>query len=117
MRTALARRASRPAATVKTPSLRNIGTSSLHAVPHFSSCAINEAVVAVLRHWQAATDCDGVRRRTMLISGEGGGRPMEFGMFHEFQRLPGASEPSAFADSFAQIDAAEQLGLDAMWLA
>jgi len=42
---------------------------------------------------------------------------MEFGMFHEFQRLPGASEPSAFADSFAQIDAAEQLGLDAMWLA
>jgi alkanesulfonate monooxygenase SsuD/methylene tetrahydromethanopterin reductase-like flavin-dependent oxidoreductase (luciferase family) len=42
---------------------------------------------------------------------------MEFGMFHEFQRLPGASEPSAFADSFAQIDAAERLGLDAMWLA
>ena len=42
---------------------------------------------------------------------------MEFGMFHEFQRLPGASEPSAFADSFAQIDAAEKLGLDAMWLA
>ncbi len=42
---------------------------------------------------------------------------MEFGMFHEFQRLPGASEPSAFADSFAQVDAAEKLGLDAMWLA
>jgi alkanesulfonate monooxygenase SsuD/methylene tetrahydromethanopterin reductase-like flavin-dependent oxidoreductase (luciferase family) len=42
---------------------------------------------------------------------------MEFGMFHEFQRLPGASEPSAFADSFAQVDAAERLGLDAMWLA
>jgi len=42
---------------------------------------------------------------------------MEFGMFHEFQRLPGASEPSAFADSFAQIDAAEKLGLDPMWLA
>lgn len=42
---------------------------------------------------------------------------MEFGMFHEFQRLPGASEPSAFADSFAQIDAAERMGLDAMWLA
>lgn len=42
---------------------------------------------------------------------------MEFGMFHEFQRLPGASEASAFADSFAQVDAAERMGLDAMWLA
>jgi len=42
---------------------------------------------------------------------------MEFGMFHEFQRLPGASEPSAFADSLAQVDEAERLGLDAMWLA
>ena len=42
---------------------------------------------------------------------------MEFGMFHEFQRLPGASEAAAFADSFAQVDAAERLGLDAMWLA
>lgn len=42
---------------------------------------------------------------------------MEFGMFHEFQRLPGASDQAAFADSFAQIDAAERLGLDAMWLA
>lgn len=42
---------------------------------------------------------------------------MEFGMFHEFQRLPGASDASAFADSFAQVDAAERMGLDAMWLA
>jgi alkanesulfonate monooxygenase SsuD/methylene tetrahydromethanopterin reductase-like flavin-dependent oxidoreductase (luciferase family) len=42
---------------------------------------------------------------------------MEFGMFHEFQRLPGASDASAFADSFAQVDEAERLGLDAMWLA
>ena len=42
---------------------------------------------------------------------------MEFGMFHEFQRLPGASDVHAFADSFAQIDEAERLGLDAMWLA
>src|SRR5260221_9139099 len=46
-----------------------------------------------------------------------GGSKMEFGMFHEFQRLPGASEPSAFADSMAQVDEAERLGLDAMWLA
>src|SRR4051812_25396572 len=43
--------------------------------------------------------------------------PMEFGMFHEFQRLPGATDASAFADSFAQVDEAERLGLDAMWLA
>ncbi len=42
---------------------------------------------------------------------------MEFGMFHEFQRLPGATEAEAFADSFAQVDAAERMGLDAMWLA
>ncbi|MFI5001335.1 MAG: LLM class flavin-dependent oxidoreductase [Reyranellales bacterium] len=42
---------------------------------------------------------------------------MEFGMFHEFQRLPGVSEAAAFAQSFAQVDAAERLGLDAMWLA
>ena len=42
---------------------------------------------------------------------------MEFGMFHEFQRSPGASEAAAFADSFAQVDEAERLGLDAMWLA
>ena len=42
---------------------------------------------------------------------------MEFGMFHEFQRLPGASDASAFADSLAQVDEAERLGLDAMWLA
>ncbi|HEY4168704.1 MAG TPA: LLM class flavin-dependent oxidoreductase, partial [Reyranella sp.] len=42
---------------------------------------------------------------------------MEFGMFHEFQRLPGATDASAFADSFAQVDEAERLGLDAMWLA
>jgi alkanesulfonate monooxygenase SsuD/methylene tetrahydromethanopterin reductase-like flavin-dependent oxidoreductase (luciferase family) len=42
---------------------------------------------------------------------------MEFGMFHEFQRLPGTTDARAFADSFAQVDAAERLGLDAMWLA
>jgi alkanesulfonate monooxygenase SsuD/methylene tetrahydromethanopterin reductase-like flavin-dependent oxidoreductase (luciferase family) len=42
---------------------------------------------------------------------------MEFGMFHEFQCPPGHSEEQAFAESFAQVDAAEQLGLDALWLA
>jgi len=42
---------------------------------------------------------------------------MEFGMFHEFQRVPGQTEAAAFAESFEQVDAAERWGLDAMWLA
>src|SRR5215472_4532855 len=42
---------------------------------------------------------------------------MEFGMFHEFQALPGETPAQSFANSFAQVDAAEQWGLDAMWLA
>ena len=41
----------------------------------------------------------------------------EFGMFHEFQCPPGTTPEAAFAESFAQIDAAEEWGLDAMWLA
>jgi alkanesulfonate monooxygenase SsuD/methylene tetrahydromethanopterin reductase-like flavin-dependent oxidoreductase (luciferase family) len=42
---------------------------------------------------------------------------MEFGMFHEFQRMPGQSEAEAFTTSFEQVDAAERSGLDVMWLA
>jgi len=42
---------------------------------------------------------------------------MEFGMFHEFQQPPGTGAAEAFRQSFAQVDAAERLGLDAMWLA
>ena len=42
---------------------------------------------------------------------------MEFGMFHEFQRMPGQTEAEAFATSFEQVDAAERCGLDVMWLA
>jgi len=42
---------------------------------------------------------------------------MEFGMFHEFQWSPGETEAAAFAHSFAEVDAAERWGLDAMWLA
>ena len=42
---------------------------------------------------------------------------MEFGMFHEFQRVPGQTEEEAFTDSFEQVDAAERYGLDVMWLA
>jgi alkanesulfonate monooxygenase SsuD/methylene tetrahydromethanopterin reductase-like flavin-dependent oxidoreductase (luciferase family) len=46
-----------------------------------------------------------------------GGAAMEFGMFHEFQRMPGQSEAEAFTTSFEQVDAAERSGLDVMWLA
>ena len=42
---------------------------------------------------------------------------MEFGMFHEFQALPGETAAESFANSLAQVDAAEGWGLDAMWLA
>ncbi len=42
---------------------------------------------------------------------------MEFGMFHEFQAMPGESAAQSFAHSFEQVDAAERWGLDAMWLA
>src|SRR5947199_609671 len=42
---------------------------------------------------------------------------MEFGMFHEFPSLPGRTEGEAFDEAIAQVDAAERLGLDVMWLA
>ncbi|MGE0223038.1 MAG: LLM class flavin-dependent oxidoreductase [Acetobacteraceae bacterium] len=42
---------------------------------------------------------------------------MEFGMFHEFQRRTGQTEADAFTESFDLVDAAEQAGLDVMWLA
>ena len=41
----------------------------------------------------------------------------EFGIFHEFQRCAGQTDAEAFAQSFAQVDAAERWGLDAIWLA
>jgi alkanesulfonate monooxygenase SsuD/methylene tetrahydromethanopterin reductase-like flavin-dependent oxidoreductase (luciferase family) len=42
---------------------------------------------------------------------------MEFGMFHEFPALPGRSESEAFDEAMEQVDAAERLGLDVIWLA
>jgi alkanesulfonate monooxygenase SsuD/methylene tetrahydromethanopterin reductase-like flavin-dependent oxidoreductase (luciferase family) len=42
---------------------------------------------------------------------------MEFGMFHQFPALPGRTQKEAFAEGFAQIDAAERWGLDTIWLA
>src|SRR6202165_4500058 len=41
----------------------------------------------------------------------------EFGIFHEFQRRAGQTDAEAFAQSFAQANAAERWGLDAVWLA
>lgn len=41
----------------------------------------------------------------------------EFGIFHEFSRRAGQPEQEAFAEAFAQVDAAERGGLDVMWLA
>ena len=41
----------------------------------------------------------------------------EFGIFHEFQRRAGQTDAEAFAQSFAQVDAAERWGLDVIWLA
>ena len=41
----------------------------------------------------------------------------EFGIFQEFPRYPAQSDAEAFAQSFAQADAAEHFGLDAVWLA
>jgi alkanesulfonate monooxygenase SsuD/methylene tetrahydromethanopterin reductase-like flavin-dependent oxidoreductase (luciferase family) len=42
---------------------------------------------------------------------------MEFGIFHEFLSAGTSSQTAAFAQSFAQIEAAERWGLDIVWLA
>ena len=41
---------------------------------------------------------------------------MEFGVFHQFPSLPGRSDADTFAEAFGKIDAAEELGLDVIWL-
>ena len=38
-------------------------------------------------------------------------------MFHGFPSLPGRSVREAFDEAMEQVDAAERLGLDVMWLA
>src|SRR5262245_26943987 len=55
----------------------------------------------------------------MRSTGRGLGVTMsfEFGIFHEFSRSPGQTVAEAFAQSFAQVDAAERWGLDVVWLA
>ena len=42
---------------------------------------------------------------------------MEFGIFHEFLTTQAGSQQAAFRQSFAQIAAAEEWGLDVVWLA
>ena len=42
---------------------------------------------------------------------------MEFGIYHEFAALTGRSDSDRFREAFGIVDAAEQYGLDVMWLA
>jgi len=42
---------------------------------------------------------------------------MEFGIFQEWPPVSGAGETAAFDQAFAEVDAAEEWGLDAIWLA
>src|SRR5262245_65446749 len=42
---------------------------------------------------------------------------MEFGLFTEFESPAGMDQAVAFDESLAQMKAAEDLGLDAVWLA
>jgi alkanesulfonate monooxygenase SsuD/methylene tetrahydromethanopterin reductase-like flavin-dependent oxidoreductase (luciferase family) len=42
---------------------------------------------------------------------------MEFGLMQEFQPVPNSSQADSFAKSLEQIDAAEEFGLDAIWVA
>jgi alkanesulfonate monooxygenase SsuD/methylene tetrahydromethanopterin reductase-like flavin-dependent oxidoreductase (luciferase family) len=42
---------------------------------------------------------------------------VEFGIFHEFETAAGRSQAAAFDQAFELVDAAEQWGLDAVWLA
>jgi alkanesulfonate monooxygenase SsuD/methylene tetrahydromethanopterin reductase-like flavin-dependent oxidoreductase (luciferase family) len=42
---------------------------------------------------------------------------MDFGMFTDFHIRPGGSQAEAFEESFNQVEAAEQSGMDSVWLA
>jgi alkanesulfonate monooxygenase SsuD/methylene tetrahydromethanopterin reductase-like flavin-dependent oxidoreductase (luciferase family) len=58
----------------------------------------------------------------MITNRSGGGatmkgRVMEFGIYHEFPTLDGHPHAAAFDDAFALTDAAEDWGLDVLWLA
>ena len=42
---------------------------------------------------------------------------MDFGMFTDFHIRPGMTQAQAFDESFDQVDSAESLGMDSVWLA
>lgn len=42
---------------------------------------------------------------------------MNFGIFTDFHMRDGKSQADAFTDAFAQVDAAEEMGIDSVWLA
>ena len=42
---------------------------------------------------------------------------MDFGMFTDFHIRPGMTQAEAFDESFNQVEAAEKLGIDSVWLA
>ncbi len=42
---------------------------------------------------------------------------MDFGMFTDFHIRPGMTQAQAFDESFNQVEAAEKLGIDSVWLA
>src|SRR5579885_835775 len=42
---------------------------------------------------------------------------MEVGSFMEFPPAPGAAESAAFDQALAEVELAEEVGLDAVWLA
>ena len=42
---------------------------------------------------------------------------MDFGMFTDFHIRPGMTQAQAFDESFNQVEAAEKLGMDSVWLA
>src|SRR5262249_11971714 len=44
-------------------------------------------------------------------------RRMDFGMFTDFHIRPHRSQAEAFVESFSQVEAAEKLGMDSVWLA
>src|SRR5688572_16946044 len=67
-------------------------------------------LLARCRH-QSATLVEPPQRRKF------GAIMFEFGIFHEFSRSAGQTDAEAFAQSLAQVDAAERWGLDVVWLA
>src|SRR5713226_4397512 len=56
-----------------------------------------------------------VESRVMEAAGQAS--RMNFGLFHEFACRPGQTQAETFDESFELVDAAENWGLDAIWLA